>query len=75
MHFQHQDEDAEAQTNAFAAEFLMPEHVIRRKLRALTLGAVSAQERQDFYKRLARRGWRKQEPGSDTLPPRRPAWQ
>ncbi|WP_425306102.1 ImmA/IrrE family metallo-endopeptidase [Actinomyces succiniciruminis] len=99
MHSQHQDEDVETQASAFAAEFLMPEHVIRPQLRALTLGrlldlkqewgvpmqalmerahalgAVSAQERQGFYKRLLRRGWRKQEPGSDTLPPRRPAWQ
>lgn len=96
MHSQHQDEDVEAQANAFAAEFLMPEHVIRPQMRALNLGklldlkqewgvsmqalmerahalgAVSAQERQDFYKRLSRRGWRKQEPGSDTLPPETP---
>ncbi|WP_143013723.1 ImmA/IrrE family metallo-endopeptidase [Actinomyces ruminicola] len=72
MHSRHQDEDVEAQANALAAEFLMPEHVIRPQLRALTLGAVSAQERQDFYKRLSRRGWRKQEPGSDTLPPETP---
>ncbi|MBE6474841.1 MAG: ImmA/IrrE family metallo-endopeptidase [Actinomyces succiniciruminis] len=31
-----QDEDVETQANAFAAEFLMPEHVIRPQLRALT---------------------------------------
>ncbi|WP_136194008.1 ImmA/IrrE family metallo-endopeptidase [Actinomyces procaprae] len=68
MHSRHQDEDVEAQANALAAEFLMPEHVIRPQMRAPTLGAVVAQERQDFYKRLSRRGWRKQEPGGDTLP-------
>lgn len=40
MHSQHQDEDVETQASAFATEFLMPEHVTRPQLRALTLGRL-----------------------------------
>lgn len=96
MHSQYQDEDVEAQADSFAAELLMPEHVIRPQLRALTLGklcdlkqewgvsmqalmerayrlgTVSAQERKTFYKKMSHRGWRRQEPGGDALPPETP---
>lgn len=41
MHSNHQDEDVEEQANAFAGEFLMPEHIIRPQLRTLTLGKLA----------------------------------
>lgn len=40
LHSDHMDGDAEEQANAFAAEFLMPEHVIKSSLRGITLGRL-----------------------------------
>lgn len=41
LHSRYVDADVEEQANAFAAEFLMPEHVIRAQLTNLTLGKLA----------------------------------
>ncbi len=46
MHCGYQDEDVEAQANAFAAEFLMPAHIIRPRLRVVDLGKLLALKRE-----------------------------
>lgn len=46
MHSTYQDQDVEDQANAFAAEFLMPAHVIRPQLRVLDLGKCFALKQQ-----------------------------
>lgn len=92
LHNQYIDVDAEEQANAFAAEFLMPEHIIGAQLnrlslgklsdmkiewgvsmqaiyeRAFRLGKVSGEDRKGFYRKIASRGWKTKEPGSDLLP-------
>ena len=40
MHTNHVDVDMENQANAFAAEFLMPEHIIKPSLRSLSLSKL-----------------------------------
>lgn len=40
LHSDHMDADAEVEANAFAAEFLMPEHVIKPSLRDVSLGRL-----------------------------------
>lgn len=40
LHSHYLDADAEAEATAFAAEFLMPEHVIKPALRGITLGRL-----------------------------------
>lgn len=40
LHAAHVDVDMESQASAFAAEFLMPEHVIKPALRSLSLGRL-----------------------------------
>jgi len=41
LHTNDLDADVEKQANNFAAEFLMPEHIIKPQLRSLTLGKLS----------------------------------
>lgn len=88
--------DPEQEANEFAAEFLMPETVIRPSLRNLTidkllplkqqwgvsmqaliqrafgLHVMTSEERTRMYKRFSARGWRKREPGSESLAPESP---
>lgn len=97
LHSQYLDADAEDEANQFAAEFLMPEHVIAPQLTRLTLGKLSdlkvewgvsmqaiferayrmgkvtAEDRQRFYRQMNSRGWKTREPGSENLPPEKPA--
>jgi Zn-dependent peptidase ImmA (M78 family)/DNA-binding XRE family transcriptional regulator len=40
--------------------------------RAYQLGTMAPERRTAYYKQLSARGWRKQEPGSDELPPESP---
>jgi len=97
LHSSEPNEDMENQASAFAAEFLMPEVVIKPELRHLSLGGLvdlkrewgvsihallerayglgllTATGRASYYKSLNARGWRANEPGSDSLPMERPA--
>ena len=40
--------------------------------RAHQLGVLPSQRRTSLYKQISSRGWRRREPGSDSLPPERP---
>lgn len=46
LHSIYQDKDVEEQANAFAAEFLMPAHLIRSRLRTIDLGKLLALKRE-----------------------------
>lgn len=46
LHSTYQDQDVEDQANTFAAEFLMPAHLIRSRLRVIDLGKLLALKRE-----------------------------
>ena len=93
----HLSKQSEEEAMRFAAEFLMPAHLIRPELRqrslghfanlkrkwmvsiaalierAYNLGTITQTNRTSLYKALSAKGWRKQEPLSEQLPPETPS--